>query len=91
MPDITRLVTTNYRVLEHLCTLIGPDRKVSTTQQEIADKLGLSRATVNRIISELKEDGYIEQDGNHVGRYVIHKTSSQIVKLISNTNGKMEA
>ena len=82
MPKIDQFITDNFHILSYLCDLKGSDHKVSITQQEIADKFGLSRATVNKIVGELKAEGYIEPDGKHVGRYVINKQSINVVKVL---------
>lgn len=88
MPKIEQLTTDNFRILAYLCEIKGKDDKVSITQQEIADKFDLSRATVNKIISELKSDGYIEQDGSHIGRYIVMKDALMVVKTIGALNDK---
>ena len=80
MPNIEQFTTDNFRILSYLCKIKGKDDKVSVTQQEIADKFHLSRATVNKIIGELKAEGYIELDGKHIGRYTISKDAIKIVK-----------
>ena len=80
MPNIEQFTTDNFRILSYLCEMEGKDDKVSVTQQEIADKFGLSRATVNRIIGELKAEGYIQVDGTHIGRYIITKNANALVK-----------
>jgi CRP/FNR family transcriptional regulator, cyclic AMP receptor protein len=38
----------------------GTDLTVAITQQELGDRLGLSRVTVNRILSRLRRDGLVE-------------------------------
>ena len=80
MPNIEQFTTDNFRILSYLCEIKGKDDKVSVTQQEIADKFSLSRATVNKIIGELKSEGYIELDGKHIGRYIITKNANALVK-----------
>ena len=80
MPSIEQFTTDNFHILSYLCEIRGKDDKVSITQQEIADKFGLSRATVNKIISELKSEGYLEQDGSHIGRYVVTKAAIKLVR-----------
>lgn len=82
MPKTEQFLTDNFHILSYLCDLKGPDSKVSITQQEIADKFGLSRATVNKIFGELKNEGYIEPDGLHIGRYLINKSAFSVVKAI---------
>ena len=80
MPSIEQFTTDNFHILSYLCEIRGKDDKVSITQQEIADKFDLSRATVNKIISELKSEGYLEQDGAHIGRYVVTKAAIKLVR-----------
>ena len=80
MPSIEQFTTDNFHILSYLCEIRGKDDKVSITQQEIADKFDLSRATVNKIISELKSEGYLEQDGSHIGRYVVTKAAIKLVR-----------
>ena len=80
MPSIEQFTTDNFRILAYICSIKGNDDKVSITQQEIADKFGLSRATVNKIIAELKTEGYIKSDGKHIGRYIITKNANALVK-----------
>lgn len=82
MPNIDQFITDNFHILSYLFELKGPDNKVSITQQEIADKFGLSRATVNKIIGELKSEGYIELDGMHVGRYILKDVSMFVIKAL---------
>ena len=86
MPNIDQFLTDNFHILSYLCSLKDKDGKVSITQQEIADKFGLSRATVNKVIGELKSEGYIELDGKHVGRYIITQSSTNVTKEINKLN-----
>ncbi|MBQ8626125.1 MAG: helix-turn-helix domain-containing protein [Agathobacter sp.] len=83
MPNIEQFTTDNFRILAYLCTIKGNDDKVSITQQEIADKFGLSRATVNKIIGELKTEGYIQIDGTHIGRYMLTKNALLVYKTMN--------
>lgn len=89
MPNIEQFTTDNFRILSYLCKIKGKDNKVSVTQQEIADKFGLSRATVNKIIGELKAEGYIELDGNHIGRYIINPQTINLINAFNNAIKKM--
>jgi CRP-like cAMP-binding protein len=82
MSNIDQFTTDNFRILEYMYDIQGQDGKVSVTQQEIANMFSLSRATVNKIIGELKSGGYIKADGNHVGRYVITQNALNFVKTI---------
>ena len=88
LPNITQFTTDNFRILSYLCEIKDKDNKVSVTQQEIANKFSLSRATVNKIIGDLKAEGYVEVDGNHIGRYIITKNALIVVKKIDALNDK---
>jgi CRP/FNR family cyclic AMP-dependent transcriptional regulator len=43
------------------------DRRVTPvlTHQQIADMVGTSRETVTRVVKELKQDGWLDQEGKH--------------------------
>ena len=44
----------------------GPLRRTpALTHQQIADMIGTSRETVTRVVKELKEQGWLDQDGKH--------------------------
>ena len=60
MNDI--FVTNTYRVLKTMYNnsrQIGKDTYCPLGQREIADDLGLSRAAVNKIFTDLRKGGYI--------------------------------
>ena len=80
MPSIEQFTTDNFHILSYLCEIRGKDDKVSITQQEIAERFDLSRATVNTIFGRLKKNGFIRNDGSNVGRYIIEKRGVQCVK-----------
>ncbi len=40
-------------------------RTPALTHQQIADMIGTSRETVTRVVKDLKEQGWLEQDGKH--------------------------
>jgi CRP-like cAMP-binding protein len=42
-----------------------PRRTPALTHQQIADMIGTSRETVTRVVKELKEQGWLDQDGKH--------------------------
>ena len=70
----------NFRTLAYLYDAKSSNGKVHITQQEIADDLNVSRATVNKIMGELKEAGYIEPDGKHVGRYILTEQAMTVIE-----------
>lgn len=80
MSQLQYFTNDNFRILAYLYDMQGANHKANITQQEIADELKISRVTINKIIGELKNSGYIEQDGNHVGRYILTKKALSIVE-----------
>ena len=77
---IDRFITDDFRVLAYLYDKQAPDGKAYVTQQEVADYLELNRATINKIIGELKNEGYIQLDGNHVGRYILSDVAIVVIE-----------
>ena len=74
----------NFKVLAELYDDKDGKGTVHMTQQEVADKVGLCRVTVNRIMGELKELGYIQTDGVHMGRYILTEPALNVVEKIRN-------
>ena len=81
MSQIDCFTNDKFSVLAHLYDVRGSDNKARITQQEIADYLDLSRATINKIMRELKEEGYVELDGVHVGRYVLMDKAMTVIRM----------
>jgi DNA-binding IclR family transcriptional regulator len=73
--------TDNYLILSYLCNVRDFDNIAHVTQQELANGFEMSRATVNKIIGDLRLAGYIKPDGRHLGRYVISKEAIRIVEI----------
>ena len=69
-----------FKVLACLYDMKDINNKAHTTQQEIADNLELSRVTINKIMGELKDLGYLKQDGKHLGRYIITEKAISVVE-----------
>ena len=88
MPNIDQFLTDNFHILSYLCSLKDKDGKVSITQQEIAYYFGLSRATVNKIVGELRASGYLGQDGNHVGRYILTDKAISVIETFRSIEKK---
>jgi DNA-binding IclR family transcriptional regulator len=84
MSHIEHFTNDSFKALAYLYDVKNRQNKAHVTQQEIADELNLSRVTINRIIGELKVAGYIEQDGSHVGRYIITPYAIKVVESFRN-------
>lgn len=80
MSKIDQFFTDNFLILSYLCDLRDFDNISHITQQELADRFEMSRATINKIIGDLKLSGYIKTDGKHLGRYVITKDAINVVE-----------
>ena len=80
MSQIQYFTNENFRTLAYLYDMKGANHKAHITQQEIADDLELSRVTVNKIMGELKSSGYLEQDGKHVGRYILTQKALSVIE-----------
>ena len=90
MEQLNQFLTDNYHTLSYLYDNSSQDNKISITQQEIADAIGLSRTTVNRIMQELKRDGYLISDEGHPGRYVITPQAIILLKNIKTVHKNIE-
>lgn len=80
MSKIDQFFTDNFFILSYLCDLRDFDNMAHITQQELADRFEMSRATVNKIVGDLKLSGYIKSDGRHLGRYVISGEAVSVVE-----------
>ena len=56
------------RLAQDPATARGPRRRRALTHQQIADMIGTSRETVTRVVKELKQDGWLQQEGK---RYLV--------------------
>lgn len=81
MADIRILTNNTYRVLEYMYHNRDKNNQVIITQNEISENLGLNKSTVNIMIKSLKENGYITQVENHVGRYGLTESGVKTVSL----------
>lgn len=78
-------VTNQYRVLEFIhdsTILIADDKYCPLGQGEIAKNLGLSRAVVNKIFSELRDRGYIIMVTR--GKWKLSEHANEIIKVTHN-------
>lgn len=81
MADISILTTNTYRVLAYMYDKKDKNNIVNITQNEISKELGLNKSTVNMMIKSLRENNYIFQDEEHVGRYGLTSVGVKIVSL----------
>jgi len=88
MSDIKQFTNDKFKILNYFYEIKTSDNKVYITQQEVADELEISRATINKVVGELKNLGYLEQDGNHLGRYLITDKAVNIIKTFRSIEEK---
>ena len=82
MNEIEKFVNTRYRVLRYLIENKDRNNIVHCTQDEMGESLSLSRGTINRILTELKNDGYI-QDSNHYWEYKLTTKAIDMAKTLN--------
>ena len=80
MSNIELFTNDTFRVLAYLHDIRDKNNCARTTQQEVADELGLSRVTVHNIFKQLKERWYIAQDLEHVGRYFLTDEALSVIE-----------
>ena len=89
MPDLEFFVNDNYTMLAYLYNIRNPNTNTANvTQDELAEKLYISRATVNKIIKNLRDAGYVLFDANHVGRYILADKSIVVVETFKQLEQK---
>lgn len=82
MNEIEKFVNTRYRVLRYLIENKDRLNIVRCTQEEMGTSLSLSRGTINRVLNELKDDGYIE-DNNHYWEYKLTNKALDVAKTLN--------
>ena len=75
-----------FDVLSFLYDIKNENNIIRITQQEVADKLHISRITVNKTFNLLKDNNYIIQDKTHVGMYILTQNALFLIKSINKIN-----
>ena len=75
-----------FDVLYFLYDIKNENNIIRITQQEVADKLHISRITVNKTFNLLKDNNYIIQDKTHVGMYILTQNALFLIKSINKIN-----
>lgn len=78
--DFTNL---NYKVLQCLYDNTGQDGIICVKQQDVADKLNITRATANKIYGLLVQHGYVEHDTQKIKSFRLTERGRQVVERIS--------
>ncbi|HHD2603304.1 winged helix-turn-helix transcriptional regulator [Clostridium perfringens] len=87
---IEKVTNNNYKVLKILYEnqVVKKDGTIFTpiTQAEIANKLELSKITINIMFKELQESGLVYHCGTNRGRYCLTKKAIIIIKGLEYIN-----
>ena len=82
---IESITNNNYRVLKLLSDSqveLDGVRFTALTQVEMAEKLGLSKVTINFIMKELQDNDLVRPFENRRGRYILSDKAESIVETI---------
>ncbi len=83
------LFTNHFRVLIMMYdyqVIIGSEKFSKITQVEISDKLGVSKVTVNHIMKDLMEKGFVVKEEKRIGKYYLSKEAEEIVIKVKTVN-----
>lgn len=80
MSMLDKFTNSKFKLLAFMYDNKIKNNLVVATQDEMAEALDVSRATINRIVLELRKEGLIQADGPHFGRYVLTDQAVNIVK-----------
>ena len=83
---IKDFTNTNFVILAHLYDEKNNENVIKTTQDEVADNLQLSRVTINKAFALFVQNGYLQRDFKHVGRYYLTDLGCKVVEIIRTLN-----
>ena len=86
--SINYFTNNRFRVLFCLCESMDSNCCARISQQEVAERLNLSRMTVNTIFKQLREDGFIEQDSIRPMNNVVTQKAISIIDVFKQMNKK---
>lgn len=81
-------INSRYKVLYCMASCqiqVNGMKIVPLTQQQIANEVGLSKKKVNSIVAELKAEGYIVQQNQTRGKYILTPAAESILAYIEET------
>lgn len=91
---IEKLTNNNYKILkilyENQVTISDGTIFTPITQAEIANKLGLSKITINNLFKELQGVGLVNHCGTNRGRYSLTKKAIIIIKGLESINKSLK-
>ena len=81
MSNIKVLTNNTYRVLSYMYDKKDKNNLVTITQTEIANELDMNKSTIILMIKTIRDNDYIFQDEEHVGRYGLTDAGVKTVSL----------
>lgn len=90
MTQIKKFTNSRFDVLEYLYEHKDSNNVTRVTQSEIADSVDISRPTINKFISELKEDGFIKETNRYL-EYILTPKAIVLVSGMKSTAQKMNS
>ena len=88
MSKLDYFTNDNFKVLDYLYDQRNAENIVSITQQEIADKFGVGRVKINKMIADLTQKGYLKRIESKMARYVMSQEAIDFVKAVRAANRK---
>lgn len=85
MFNLVDFTNDKYKILKFLYDnqiKVKNDKYIVLSQQEIADMTYFSKNKTNKIIQELKRDGFIDTFNNTKGKYIITKNGNKVVEVV---------
>lgn len=84
MSKLDYFTNDSFKILNYLYDQRNGDNIASITQQELADMFGISRVTVNKLIGDLTQNGYLKRCESKLARYQLSQEAIDFVKGVRN-------
>lgn len=88
MSKLDYFTNDSFKILNYLYEQRNSNNIASVTQQELADMFGISRVTVNKLISDLTTNGYLKRCESKWARYQLSQEAIDFVKGVRAVNRK---
>ena len=85
MFNLVDFTNDKYKILKFLYDnqiQVKNDKYIALSQQEIADMTHFSKNKTNKIIQELRKNGFIDSFNNIKGKYIITKNGNKIIEIV---------
>lgn len=90
MTQIKKFTNNRFDVLEYLYDHKDGNNLVRVTQSEIAESMNVTRPTINKFISELKEDAFIQETERYL-EYILTPKAITFVAAMKTVAKKMNS